>query len=580
MARTNTLACMIVTSALVWGASSVGFSQQEEPRRSGPRDWSHNRLVASRFGPDNDRNLAKNWRTLRKHLAIESAQAERMRPRDFFELLRERLRALLAPVTTTTDDAKLDWNLRTGGFGPVVGYPAKYNFDISASHCSDVTYFTVDHAGAAATVNVIAITNPYAGCSGNAAGTTPTVKFGLRMGTGTATSAVPSLDGQTLYVFESRTIANGGVILHAINVNNIVSNVGTYNFGSTNWSNAHTLAAPTGLASSEQKFQLTYAGVFNNVSSPYLDYDTNQIFFGDSAGRIHRVTNVNSTAAAKDTTNFPVSCGTQALQSPVFVNGQVIVTSADGKLYRIDTTLPPPYACIAARQAGEGTTAGAGGGLSAPMVDVTNNKILVTTNFDFDFSLRGIGAFNLMFAAGEASTSQALLGSAAGTLAPTAPAFDDQFWSTNDGNLYAGGGMYTGTGTYLLRVPYTAGTLAATAGYATLRRTGAAAAVATSPVTEFLTASSLANPDFIYVGGSGGTYNFMNRIASGFAGSNTTPVATANFFAASGGVTSGIVIDTRTTAMTGTTATANIYFGTVGVPSTTQSQIIQLAQQF
>jgi hypothetical protein len=32
--------------------------------------------------------------------------------------------------------------------------------------------------------------------------------------------------------------------------------------------------------------------------------------------------------------------------------------------------------------------------------------------------------------------------------------------------------------------------------------------------------------------------------------------------------------------MTGTTATANIYFGTIGVASTTQSTIVQLAQQF
>jgi hypothetical protein len=48
-----------------------------------------------------------------------------------------------------------------------------------------------------------------------------------------------------------------------------------------------------------------------------------------------------------------------------------------------------------------------------------------------------------------------------------------------------------------------------------------------------------------------------------------------------GGVSSGIVIDTRTTAMTGTTATANVYFGTIGVVSSlTQSRIVQLAQQF
>jgi hypothetical protein len=136
-----------------------------------------------------------------------------------------------------------------------------------------------------------------------------------------------------------------------------------------------------------------------------------------------------------------------------------------------------------------------------------------------------------------------------------------------------------GTGTYLLRVPYN-GTLGTPAGYATLARSSTAATVATSPVTEFLTASSLANPDFIFIGGSSGNYKFMNRISSGFAGTNSVPVATDSSFAVPGGVSSGIIIDTRTTLITGTTATANIYFGTVGIASTTQSTFVQLAQQF
>jgi hypothetical protein len=45
------------------------------------------------------------------------------------------------------------------------------------------------------------------------------------------------------------------------------------------------------------------------------------------------------------------------------------------------------------------------------------------------------------------------------------------------------------------------------------------------------------------------------------------------------GVVSGIIIDTRTTSMTGSMATANVYYGTVGVAGT-QSRIVQLAQQF
>ena len=127
-------------------------------------------------------------------------------------------------------------------------------------------YFTVDQAGSASAVNVIAITNAYAGCTGNATGATPTVKFGIALPYGTATSAVPSLDGTVLYVIESRPSANGGPILHAINVNNITTNPGAYNFTTNTWTQTHTLSAsPIGTASSEQLFQLTYAGITNNV---------------------------------------------------------------------------------------------------------------------------------------------------------------------------------------------------------------------------------------------------------------------------------------------------------------------------
>ena len=314
------------------------------------------------------------------------------------------------------------------------------------------------------------------------------------------------------------------MILHAINVDNIVSNVGTYNFTTNVWSNAHTLAAPSGTASSEQKFQLTFTGVANNVSSPFLDYATNQLFFGDSAGRVHRVQNVHTTTPTVDAGNFPLNCGTQPLQSPVFVNDQVIVTSADGKLYRIDTTGPGPYTCVASIQVGAGTTTG--GGLSAPMVDVTNNKILAATNSDAYYGLRGVVAFNLMFTAGEIPSSWIGTGPARSALPPATPTFDDDFWSDNNGSIYAAGGPNSGEGTYLVRIPYNAGTLgAAPSGYATLTRSGSAASVAVSPITEFLTASTAVNPDFIYVGGSSGTYTYLNRISSKFGGTVTSPVS-------------------------------------------------------
>jgi hypothetical protein len=562
----------------VVASGPTGHAEARSRPRGAPRDWSHRHLVASRFGPDLAKGISSDWRTFNKHVRIDQAiQARDARNPliDWWNGARQRVRT---QPPAKSKGAKLDWSLQTGGYGSVVGDPAKYSFDITAAHCSDVIYFTVDQPGAAAVVNVIAITNPYAACAGNPAGLTPTVKFGIRMPYGTATSAVPSLDGTILYVLESRPNGNGGAILHAINVNNITTSPGTYNFGTKVWSNAHVLAAPTGLASSEQLFQLTFPNVDDNVSSPYLDYSGNQIFFGDASGKVHRVRNTQTVAALEDTIKFPVACGADELQPPVFASGQVIATSADGKLYRIDTTVAGAFTCIAAQQAGAGTSQGAAGGLASPVVDVTNNRIIVVTGNDPNFGARGIGTFNLMFAAGQAYTSAAFLGWADGT-APQAPSMDNAFWTTNNGNLYAPGTPAAGGDTYLIRIPYN-GAVGTASGFAALQNSGTASSEQTTSVTEFLTGSSLANPDFVFVGGSSGSYLFVNRIASGFGGADGTPVAVDGSFAVPGGVSSGIVIDTNTTAVTGTTATANIYFGTVGIAGTVKSTIVQLAQRF
>ena len=185
---------------------------------------------------------------------------------------------------------------------------AKYSNDISSANCADVIYYTVNQAGSATAANVIAITNPYSTCPGNAGGTTPTVKFALRLTSGTATSAVPSLDGTVLYVLESRA---SSTLLHAINVNNITTAPGTYDFVANAWTSVHTLSTSgIGTPTGEQLFQLTFATAINNVSSPYLDYQANQIFFGDSAGKLHSVTNAEHEIRPRRV-EFPVTCGTQ-----------------------------------------------------------------------------------------------------------------------------------------------------------------------------------------------------------------------------------------------------------------------------
>ena len=56
---------------------TVVQAQGEVARRGGPRDWSHARVIATRFGPDLDRNIAQNWRTALKHAQLDRARALR-----------------------------------------------------------------------------------------------------------------------------------------------------------------------------------------------------------------------------------------------------------------------------------------------------------------------------------------------------------------------------------------------------------------------------------------------------------------------------------------------------------------------
>jgi hypothetical protein len=63
-------------------------------------------------------------------------------------------------------------------------------------------------------VNVIGVTNPYAGCTGNLLESTPTVKFGIALPFNATNSSVLSLDGNVLYLIESRPPASGGAILY------------------------------------------------------------------------------------------------------------------------------------------------------------------------------------------------------------------------------------------------------------------------------------------------------------------------------------------------------------------------------
>jgi hypothetical protein len=628
---------LLALALLSIGAAPLANAQK--PRLGRPLDWSHYHVVATRGGPDHGASLYQDWRTYFRHLEIDEARAARERSRRpngvplaglwvslaGLTLLAagvasppaKRARqaaAALAVVFTllgvaaqtgcgsgggvsgaaggdgenpssSPSSMTLDWSLNTGGFGTVTSFPAKFSFDISSSSCSDVVYFTVDQAGAASTPNVIALTNIYPTCPG----TVPTVKWGIALPFGAPTSPALSLDGSVLYVFESRPSASGGAILHAINVDNITASPGAYDTGSGTWTSTHTLAGCPCDGTTEQLFEMTFAGVENFASAPYVDYLNNDIYFGDKVSAIHRIQNVNTNSPTEDTTNFPgtLTCSVAAdkeLRSVIFVGTavgspgtQLVTASADGIVYRIDVGGSAPYTCIGSAAIGSGTAAGE---LTSPVVDVTNSKIFAVTGDNGAGSPRKqISLLSLTFSAGASPLTSVTLGGSSGGSRPRLPAFDESFYTTNSGNVYVGGARTGASDTYLIRLSYDGTNLGTTSGFAQLARSSTTAVARTSHVTVFQT-GAVSNPEFAYIAGASSAYLFMNRKATGFAGTNGAPVAMDSSFAIPGGCEGGIIVDNQTAATSGGSATANIYFGTVGISPTTQSTVVQLAQAF
>jgi len=87
-------------------------------------------------------------------------------------------------------------------------------------------------------------------------------------------------------------------------------------------------------------------------ASPWLDYGNNQIFFGDSAGKF-AISPTRVGGGGAGSCDYPIACGVNQLQSPVFVNNQVVASSPTQALCIAQTAGSP--ACIAAIQGGRGS---------------------------------------------------------------------------------------------------------------------------------------------------------------------------------------------------------------------------------
>ncbi len=451
-----------------------------------------------------------------------------------------------------------DWSYpSTGGLGgSVVGSPAKFNFDITAppSCTNDILYVPINVAGGPAKANLIALRNLYTNPSGTGACaglTGPTILWTLGFSGTMQASPVLSLDGTILFVVESRST---GAIVHAIPTGSV-----TCPGGGCTLTNPGTVT---------DLWSATLSGGANDtISSPFIRFtftspNQDELFLGDDAGFVHRFTNILTSSGAEVVNGtWPVSVSVFQLGSPS-VNpntGNVFVGSADGILHRVVISTGAVTNSTAI-----GGSSPFGGIVDAPVIDVANQRVLVTSG-NFGSGLAALLAqFPENFASGASPTIQKILGPG-GIANMHRPAFDDAFFTTGSGFTYVGGLSTDGSDTIILRYPYSnASGLGTPAASVSLTNTGTPAGGETSPVTVFRNANS--GFEFAYISGLASAEQFVNRI-------NTADfTAVVNFDPQLGG-TSPIIIDNIGTGA----EQSNIYFGR---RSGASSRVVKLLQQF
>jgi hypothetical protein len=117
---------------------------------------------------------------------------------------------------------------------------------------------------------------------------------------------------------------------------------------------------------------------YDSASSPWIDYSADIVYVGSDNGLVYKITGVFHGIPTLSGDHWPVQASTLHLTSPVLdsVRGELMVGSANGNLYRINTT------------SGALTTLLVGGGspspgiVAPPIVDVTNGTTFVVSAND------------------------------------------------------------------------------------------------------------------------------------------------------------------------------------------------------
>jgi hypothetical protein len=257
-----------------------------------------------------------------------------------------------------------DWSFNLPSRVAANMFPAKFSFDPAAPpDCTnDYVVFGLLNVGVTGSAaNLVAFHNLYVDSmgTGSCSGTSPNVMFAYNVSTAGGaihTSPVLSLDGTKIAFIESGA---GTSVFHVL----------TWTAGQ---GTPNAAAAPT-------MTSLTFAAANNTTSSPWVDYHGDVAYVAADDARVHKITGVfKGTPMEVTTAPWPITVSPpHRLTSPVLDGNLLLVGSADGRLYQINT-VTGALSSVAVGKLGRTNP-----GLRAtPILDITNGRAFVVSSND------------------------------------------------------------------------------------------------------------------------------------------------------------------------------------------------------
>ena len=599
------VAGFVGAALVVFAAVQTASAQDSGERISITSDWSDRHVVFSR--PDSFEDAWRLGTEPRFRLQALRRNAKNLERVNESEDKRNDLNEFMRRRRKPGKVFRRDWGQSLGANGstgvPLAGvnwypvWPAKYTFDVKATpNCNqDYVIFPTNLAGATAgQASVIAYRNLYAGAgSPFCSVANPTVYWSYNTnfdGVGTATngtvqtSPVLSMDGTKVAFVETRTVANGGAILHLLKWHALdggAINTAASPTTATVWT-ADGLAGHCPVAGACMISIVLNGPQADTGSSPFYDYDRDALYVGDDNGVLHKIINafgVTGTTPSEVTTGtWPITVNTgRILTSPTLdpVSGNIFTGDSGGRLSYVRETFSTTGTCAAGSPPCLGSTSinpAIHVIADAPIVDSTTEKVFVF------FGNNGTSAAVIQSDVTLSASVTATLGTGTGHHLHSG-AFDNTYVTGNGsvGSLYMCGSSATSAPT-IQRIGFTnsgrspaspftnpVGTMNAAVDGTTL--TVATSSAECAPVTELYNANAPAGSrDQIFFGvqnlGSGTNCGGAGCVMSVNVTGTPATLAIANSIAEINGP-SGIIVD-NVANTTSFPQASSLYFSSQG----------------